>query len=469
MEPFGRARALDTHEVSPIQRWFRTVLRREPRDLLRGEPPTIELLRPVEDVPTDARVFAVLEFCLGVGEALLASGEAAAETAATMTRLAQAFGVDAVEIDITFTSITMCCRRGAATAPVTSMRIVQHRTNDLTRLAAVTRVVDRVVRGELSITAAEIALSDAVTARHPYPRWLATAGWGGLAAAVALLFGGGPAIWLAAFVVTALIDRIGRLLGRWGVAPFFLQVVGGFVASMGTLGLLAVGALPEGTGASLAIAASITVLLSGLSVVNAVQDAITNHLVTAAGGAVEVALLSAGLLTGVIVGLKIGLAVGLSVDPAEPVAADLTRFGISALAAALAASAYALAGYAPLRSLAAAALAGGVGWAAYGGLSQIAGTGPVVATGLAAVLIGLASELFGRSTATDRHVVVLAGIVPLLPGLTAYRGFYELASGRDVIDGLATVTLALAIGLALAAGVTFGQFVARANRRSRVG
>lgn len=66
-------------------------------------------------------------------------------------------------------------------------------------------------------------------------------------------------------------------------------------------------------------------------------------------------------------------------------------------------------------------------------------------------------------------MVVLAGIVPLLPGLTAYRGFYELASGRDVIDGLATVTLALAIGLALAAGVTFGQFVARANRRSRVG
>lgn len=58
-------------------------------------------------------------------------------------------------------------------------------------------------------------------------------------------------------------------------------------------------------------------------------------------------------------------------------------------------------------------------------------------------------------------MIVLSGIIPLLPGLTAYRGFYQLASGADVVDGLVTTILALAIGLALAAGVTLGQFVAR--------
>jgi uncharacterized membrane protein YjjB (DUF3815 family) len=60
------------------------------------------------------------------------------------------------------------------------------------------------------------------------------------------------------------------------------------------------------------------------------------------------------------------------------------------------------------------------------------------------------------------HVLVVAGIIPLLPGLTAYRGFYHLAAG-NVVDGLATVTLALAIGLALAAGVALGDFVARSR------
>lgn len=84
-----------------------------------------------------------------------------------------------------------------------------------------------------------------------------------------------------------------------------------------------------------------------------------------------------------------------------------------------------------------------------------------MATGLAAVVIGLASELIRRGTSIDRHVIILSGIIPLLPGLTAYRGFYQLASAQDVVDGLATITLALAVALALAAGVTLGQFLAR--------
>ena len=41
-------------------------------------------------------------------------------------------------------------------------------------------------------------------------------------------------------------------------------------------------------------------LLSGLSVVGSVQDAISGYYVTAAGRAAEIALLSAGLLAGVI-------------------------------------------------------------------------------------------------------------------------------------------------------------------------
>jgi uncharacterized membrane protein YjjB (DUF3815 family) len=57
-------------------------------------------------------------------------------------------------------------------------------------------------------------------------------------------------------------------------------------------------------------------------------------------------------------------------------------------------------------------------------------------------------------------VLALAGISPLLPGLTVYRGFYEL-SVEGLTDGLVTIRLALAIGLALAAGVTLGQFFTR--------
>jgi uncharacterized membrane protein YjjB (DUF3815 family) len=105
-------------------------------------------------------------------------------------------------------------------------------------------------------------------------------------------------------------------------------------------------------------------------------------------------------------------------------------------------------------------LAGGAGWVVYGALTQFAGFGPVIATGVAATVVGLATGLSRRGTGVHSHVITLAGIIPLLPGLTAYRGFYELAV-EGVSDGLITVTLALAIGLALAAGAALGDFVAR--------
>jgi uncharacterized membrane protein YjjP (DUF1212 family) len=447
-----------------LQRRFRETLRREARDMMRGGPPTLELMRPVgPEVPSDERVFQVLDLCLQVGEVLLSSGEAAVDTRATMVRLAAACGLDTLEVDITFTSISVCCRRGKSAAPVTSMRVVRYRTTDLTRLALVTRIVDRVIRGDMGVSAAEAALAEAVTAPHPYPRWVATAGWAGLAAAVALLLGGAPVISLAAFVVTALIDRIGRLLGRWGVSAFFLQMVGGLTATVCTLGLFALGKLPPGTEPSLVIAAGITVLLSGLSLMGTVQDAISGHVVTAAGRAVEIALLSAGLLAGVILGLRLALGFGISLRVAVPVAADLSRFGMSAAAAATASAMSALACYSPLRWLAAAALAGGLGWSAYGALTLYGHLGPVVATGIAAVLVGLLTEIICRRTTMHRQVIILSGIIPLLPGLTAYRGFFLLASAQtqDVVAGMVDVTLALAICVALAAGVTLGQFIVR--------
>jgi uncharacterized membrane protein YjjP (DUF1212 family) len=347
-----------------------------------------------------------------------------------------------------------------AAAPVTSMRLVRYRSLDLTRLAQVTAIVERVERGELDLETASTALSEAVGAPHPYPRWVATAGWAGLAASVALLLGAAPITALTAFVVTATIDRIGRVLNRWGLPSFFRQVVGGMVATGSTLALFAAGVFPPGTRPSLVVAASITVLLSGLSVVGTVQDAISGYYVTAAGRAAEIALLSAGLLTGVVLALKIGFGFGLALEVAGELPRGVGQFSLSVLGAAAAAASFSLAGYARWQPLLAAGLAGAAGWGTYGALTQLLSVGPVAATGAAAVVVGMATGLLRRGGRVAPLVVTLAGITPLLPGFTAYRGFYQLAV-EGVADGLVTVTVALGIGLALAAGVTFGDFLTR--------
>jgi uncharacterized membrane protein YjjB (DUF3815 family) len=100
-------------------------------------------------------------------------------------------------------------------------------------------------------------------------------------------------------------------------------------------------------------------------------------------------------------------------------------------------------------------------------LLSMVGLGPEAASGGAAIVVGVAAGLLRRRGrvplgSVPPLVVALAGIVPLLPGLTAYRGFYQLAV-EGVADGLVTVTLALASRLALAAGVALGQYLVRPN------
>lgn len=443
---------------------LRATLRRDARRLLAAGPPTLPMLMVGPQVPDDARVQEVLDLCMRVGEVQLSSGESVAVVTDLMLRLADACGLPAVDVDITFTSITICCHRGNAASPVTSMRLVRYRTLDLTRLATVDGIVEELEAGRLDVRAAAVAVDDAVNTPHPYPRWTATAGWGLLAGAVAVLLGGGPVTAVTAFLVTGTIDRVGRVLNRWGLPAFFQQLVGGLLATTVTIGLFAAGLFPPGTRPSLVVAASITVLLSGLSVVNTVQDAISSYYVTAAGRATEIMLLSAGLLTGVVIGLKIGFAVNIALDVAATVSVSVGRFSISVLLGAVAAAGYALAGYAPPRSLVVAAAAGAVSWGVYSTLNTFTGFGPVAATGAAAIVVGAMAGLLRRTAQVPSLVVTLAGITPLLPGLTAYRGFYQLAV-EGLAEGLVTVSLALAIGLAIAAGVTFGEFAARPSRR----
>ncbi len=60
-------------------------------------------------------------------------------------------------------------------------------------------------------------------------------------------------------------------------------------------------------------------------------------------------------------------------------------------------------------------------------------------------------------------VIAVAGMVPLLPGLTIYRGLYEMAVERSY-TGLSTLMGAASVALALAAGVVLGEFLAQPIR-----
>src|SRR5699024_8105425 len=154
------------------------------------------------------------------------------------------------------------------------------------------------------------------------------------------------------------------LLNKVGLPAFFQQIVGGVIATVPAAGMYAArDALGLDMRPSLIIASGIVVLLSGLSLVGSVQDAITGAPITASARFFEVLMMTAGILVGVTIGLKIVDAAGLTLPPisASQYAGDLTRIPVQVLSGAAAAGFFALACYAESRAVWVATAAGGVG------------------------------------------------------------------------------------------------------------
>ncbi|GAA4806448.1 threonine/serine exporter family protein [Actinomycetospora chlora] len=412
-------------------------------------------------VADDALVLRVLDLALRVGEVQLATGAGAAVAHDTMLAIARAYGLPTCDVDIAFSTITICCHRGNEAGPVTTMRNVRYRTQDYTRLTEVDDLITAVVDHDdpLPVEEATTRLGNAVRANHPYPRFVAGIARSLFAGAVAVLIGGGLLVAVLAAVATGIVWGAARWLGRRNVPLFFQQMVGAAIVTLSATTLAWSGVLEDSP--VFVIAAGIVVLLSGLSLVGLVQDAITGFPLTAAGRAVEVVLSSAGLLVGVVVSIKLVNAVlgtdAVAYAAVVPPGPSPSLDPLSLVAAAGAGMLFALSAYAPWRSLPFAALAGATAWGSYAALG-IAGAGEVVAAALAAAALGLVAMLLPRTLGTPPLVLVIAGITPLLPGLTLYRGFSQLAY-NSVAQSAVTILLALTFGLALAAGVSVGEQV----------
>jgi uncharacterized membrane protein YjjB (DUF3815 family) len=78
-------------------------------------------------------------------------------------------------------------------------------------------------------------------------------------------------------------------------------------------------------------------------------------------------------------------------------------------------------------------------------------------------MIGFAGGVISRRLRIPPLVIAVAGMVPLLPGLTTYRALFELAVERSN-SGLSTLMVATSIALALAAGVVLGEYLAQPVR-----
>lgn len=424
-------------------------------------------LRPI-DLTDDASVAEVLDLAVRVGEVLLASGTAAMDTATQVQYIAATYGLARCDVDVTYNSITLSAHRGPTRPPASTMRIVHYRSMDFTRLAEVDRLI-RAVRVKMVPPNAALERLDEITkAPHPYNRWIATLAWSGMAAAISVLLGGGALVAVVSFLTTMVIDRIGRVLNRAGLPFFFQQVVGGFVAATPAITLYNFqDQLNISISPSQIIAAGVIVLLSGLSLVGSVQDAITGAPITAVSRFFEVLMMTGGIIAGVATSLRLAALIGSDLPQISNLAPpDILQVPTKVIAGAAASLFYALACYAERRALTAAFMGGFAGSLVYL-LSQTLNVGPIIASAIAATVVGFAGGLLARRALIPPLIVAVAGITPLLPGLALYRGLYAILNDQLLL-GISSLFAAFGVGCGLAAGVTLGEWGARTLRRPRI-
>ena len=176
-------------------------------------------------------------------------------------------------------------------------------------------------------------------------------------------------------------------------------------------------------------------------------------------------LLTSAIIAGVGFGIQAAGFLGINLPPLEALANP--SFGtvtVKVLAGAVAAMCFALGCYAELFSLLVAAGTAAFGSAIYYFLVIPHGISSVLATAVAATVVGFTGGLLARRYLIPPLMTGLAGITPLLPGLAIYRGMYAWLN-EQMLVGFTNMAVALSVASALAAGVVLGEWIVRRLRR----
>jgi uncharacterized membrane protein YjjP (DUF1212 family) len=414
---------------------------------------------PVEPTSDAREINAIMDLALRIGELLLSSGAGASDVSAAMNNVAWACGVRGFTADVTFTALTMAQQPSPEEPALIQIRQVRYREVDYGDLTEVDQLIRDVVAGEVDRREAATRLNRISSTGHARPRWLVTLALGVMGGGVGMLLGGDWVVVLLAAVAAVLVEAIQRQLRRRRLPGFYQQVAGGLLATLIAVG---VAATPAEVSPSLVISSSIVMLLAGVNFLGAIQDALTGFPLTASARILEAFLATAGVVAGVSGGLQVADVFGVDLGPVDPGAYSTAATPVMMVGGAIAAAAYAFSTHAPIRSLLPIAVVAGVGVGVYAVVLE-RGFGIAWSSALAALLLGLASYPVASRVRIPSLVVVAAGITPLLPGLSIYRGLSLLATSAS--GALLAMATAGAIAIALSSGAILGEYLAQPIKR----
>lgn len=432
-----------------------------PADTLTGSVPTID----------DRVAVSILDLAVRIGETMLVAGANASGVTTTIVRVARAYGLDPVNVDVTYNSITAAHHRAGATTPIILLRVVRGSAPDHQKLEQLQALVVEVAEG-LDLTGALAHYREIRRTPFRYRPMIVVGSQAMLAVGVAVMFGGNWLVIALAFIAASLAALTQLGLGRAQVPYFFSQIAGAFVLTV----VAASAALLRDTGwdaaadvrPSVIVASGVVLMLAGLTVVGAAQDAIDGFALTAVGRILELMTHTLGVVIGILAGLATTRVMGLEMPPPTD-ALPLGPVPLQFVGAALIAVSVSVFNGAGTRIIVVSAALSVIAWLAYLIASQV-GFEVAAASGIGAFAGSFAGVLIAYRFHVPSVAITTAAILPLVPGAAVFRGLLTTVEAGDntalLLVGFTTLAGAAIVGVSLAVGSSLGIYVGQPMRAS---
>lgn len=468
----GRSKARTDHRGAS-QRIAQRVARRTVGKLVSG---TTENTQPVPIVtalkgtpyqapvqaqePSEDEARMILDLAADIAAMMMRAGAGTSDVEVSVIAACTACGLATVEIDLTSNTLVVHYSTSDGRL-LTVMRVNRGESTHFAKLASVHKLVTDLVDGRLEFHEARSRLDAIRTQRRPFPEWFTTGAWGLMVGALVLLLGGGAVAVPLGITMAIVVFQFGKLIGRTHLPSFFITAL---QAASATLIATIAGDLGIINSPQYLVAAGIVLLLPTQSLYSAVQDALTNFPLTAAGRVVGVFMTLAGIVSGIALGIVCGQAIGLShIEVLVPKASPHVVTAIlSMVAAAVVAMSGAVAMSARRRFILPAALVGLASHITMMSLTLLH-IDNVLASLLAATVTGFLSRPLALRLGAPAIVLMLPGIYTLLQGLSIFTAVYQIASESENVSfavGLSSLFTAILANAALAVGAVLGSYLA---------
>ncbi len=407
---------------------------------------------------------SIIDLAMRVAEVMLSIGASAKEVTLAALRITTAYGLKSVHVNVTFNSVMLSDHRNGTGDPITLMQVVRSAAPDHAKLQRLQALVNDIESGQ--------PLGDAIVDFHKIRRTpfmyrdaVVILVQSLLGVAIALMYGAGWITLVLVFVAVLLVALTQYGLSRLRIPLFFLQAAGGFVLVAFAAGVAAgrvagIEALVT-VRPSVVVASGIVMMLAGLAVVGAAQDAIDGFSLTAGGRILDIAVMTMGLVVGIVTGLELARQIGYGLEMPTSLAFGPPLGHVAG--AMLIAAAVAVLNGSGARIIVTSTVLGAAAWAGWYVLATLLGAPHASAVFGGALLASFLGSVIADRLSVPSIAVTTAAMIPMVPGTAVFQGLLGFVSADSdpahflaAFDSLFTAGLT---GIALASGATLGLMI----------